>query len=107
MYSFIRIHPCIHPPFTPRSWVDPDNDASNGVDPLCQADMLRLDAMVMTVQLNLRKLLEDQERPSMNIICQKACVMRRGLPCRLGPRHVLVLIMRFGVGVDYGDVGTS
>jgi hypothetical protein len=27
-------------------WVDPDDDSSNGIDSLCQADMLRLDAMV-------------------------------------------------------------
>jgi hypothetical protein len=29
------------------------------------------------VQLNLRKLLEDQERPSMNIICQKVCISQQ------------------------------
>ncbi|KAG2488904.1 hypothetical protein HYH03_012534 [Edaphochlamys debaryana] len=52
-------------------WVDPDLDQTNGVDSLCQADMLRLDSLVMMVQLNIRKLLEDASRPTINIVCQK------------------------------------
>lgn len=40
------------------SWQDPDLDPSNGLTMISQADTLRLDALVMTVQLNIRKLLE-------------------------------------------------
>jgi hypothetical protein len=29
-----------------RSWVDPDEDASNGIASICHADMLRLDSLV-------------------------------------------------------------
>ncbi|KAG2488131.1 hypothetical protein HYH03_013277 [Edaphochlamys debaryana] len=51
-------------------WVDPDlND--NDEDVLCQGDMLRLDSLIMMVQLNIRKLLEDASRPTINIVCQK------------------------------------
>lgn len=41
-----------------QSWLDPDLDLSNGVELKSQSDMLRLDALVMTVQLNIRKLLQ-------------------------------------------------
>ena len=41
-----------------QSWQDPDLDLSNGLDLLSEADTLRLDSLVMTVQLNIRKLLE-------------------------------------------------
>ncbi len=41
-----------------QSWLDPDLDLSNGLALSSQSDMLRLDAMVMSVQLNIRKLLE-------------------------------------------------
>lgn len=57
-----------------EAWVDPDLDSSNGVDELRAQDMLRLDAMLMVVQLNVRKLLEDGERPAINIICQKVAM---------------------------------
>lgn len=50
-------------------------DASNGVDELCQKDMLRLDSMVMMCQLNVRKLLEDNDLPTINIICQKVTLL--------------------------------
>jgi hypothetical protein len=39
-------------------WVDPDLRVANGIAISDQGDMLRLDAMLMTVQLNLRKMLE-------------------------------------------------
>ncbi|KAL6749116.1 hypothetical protein V8C86DRAFT_3032280 [Haematococcus lacustris] len=52
-------------------WIDPDQDSANGIDELRQRDMLRLDAMVMMVQLNIRKVLDDGDRPTINIICQK------------------------------------
>ena len=39
-------------------WLDPDMLRQNGISASEQGDMLRLDAMVMMVQLNIRKLLE-------------------------------------------------
>ena len=39
-------------------WLDPDLRVANGIAISDQGDMLRLDAMLMTVQMNLRKLLE-------------------------------------------------
>lgn len=44
-------------------WVDPDLRVANGIAISDQGDMLRLDAMLMTVQLNLRKMLEVRRRP--------------------------------------------
>ena len=41
-----------------QSWLDPDLDLSNGLQLRSQSDMLRLDSLVMAVQLNIRKLLE-------------------------------------------------
>ena len=41
-----------------EAWVDPDLDVTNGLALKSQSDMLRLDALIMTVQLNIRKLLE-------------------------------------------------
>ncbi len=43
--------------------IDPDMVSSNGIEMGSQTDMLRLDALIMTVQLNLRKLL--QVRPAL------------------------------------------
>ena len=37
--------------------VDPDQNAANGIALKTKDDMLRLDSMVMTVQLSIRKLL--------------------------------------------------
>lgn len=34
-----------------EQWVDPDMNAANGIDSLAQRDMLRLDSMVMMVQV--------------------------------------------------------
>ncbi len=45
------------------AWADPDLDAANGIALRTKRDMLRLDALIMTVQLNLRKLL--QVRPAL------------------------------------------
>ncbi len=39
------------------AWVDPDQNAANGIALRTKDDMLRLDSMVMTVQLSIRKLL--------------------------------------------------
>lgn len=41
-----------------QSWVDPDMDATNGLQLKNQSDMLRLDSLSMAVQLNIRKQLQ-------------------------------------------------
>lgn len=41
-----------------QSWLDPDLDLSNGIAISSQVGMLRLDSLVLAVQLNIRKLLE-------------------------------------------------
>lgn len=41
-----------------QAWMDPDMDPTDGIDERSQHAMLRLDAMVMRVQLNVRFLLE-------------------------------------------------
>jgi len=50
-----------------QAWLDPDLDLSNGIALKSQSDMLRLDAMVMTVQLNIRKLLEASNPPPLGV----------------------------------------
>lgn len=75
-------------------WVDPDMDDSNGVDSLDERDVLRLDSLVMVVQLNIRKLLEDNDLRPINIICQK--VASEGLT-RFEDRHRLPL----GISVNF------
>ncbi|CAG9465137.1 unnamed protein product [Pedinophyceae sp. YPF-701] len=57
--------------FCDRAWMDPDQDISNGLALLERSHMLRLDALVMMVQLHLRRLLEDAQRPDINILCEK------------------------------------
>eukprot|EP00878_Enallax_costatus_P037607 GHUV01042494.1.p1 GENE.GHUV01042494.1~~GHUV01042494.1.p1 ORF type:complete len:301 (+),score=77.35 GHUV01042494.1:33-935(+) len=52
-------------------WIDPDMDDSNGIDSIDQPSLLRQDALMVMVQLNIRKLLEDLCLPPINIICQK------------------------------------
>lgn len=53
--------------------------SSNGIEMGSQTDMLRLDALIMTVQLNLRKLLEVMRALhliSMNLLlrpCNRSC----------------------------------
>ena len=39
------------------AWLDPDMKVSNGISATEQRDMLRLDAMIMMVQMNIRKLI--------------------------------------------------
>ncbi|EIE20310.1 hypothetical protein COCSUDRAFT_67575 [Coccomyxa subellipsoidea C-169] len=53
------------------AWVDPDQNAANGIALRTKDDMLRLDSMVMTVQLSIRKLLEERGFPDINIITEK------------------------------------
>ncbi len=38
-------------------WADPDKDSSNGIDVRVQLDFLRLDSMIMMVQLNIREII--------------------------------------------------
>ncbi|KAK9800761.1 hypothetical protein WJX73_008207 [Symbiochloris irregularis] len=54
-----------------QAWMDPDGDDSNGIDERSQHAMLRLDALVMRVQLNVRFLLEEAGQPDINIITEK------------------------------------
>jgi hypothetical protein len=46
------------------SWLDPDMEVANGIAATEQSDMLRLDAMILMVQLNIRKLVEVTRRLS-------------------------------------------
>ncbi len=50
------------------SWLDPDMEVANGIAATEQSDMLRLDAMILMVQLNIRKLIEEAAQPDINII---------------------------------------
>eukprot|EP01023_Acetabularia_acetabulum_P028113 TRINITY_DN26570_c0_g2_i1.p1 TRINITY_DN26570_c0_g2~~TRINITY_DN26570_c0_g2_i1.p1 ORF type:complete len:583 (+),score=65.43 TRINITY_DN26570_c0_g2_i1:68-1816(+) len=54
-----------------ESWQDPDNDITNGIQFGERRDMLRLDSMIMMVQLNIRKQLEESQHPDINVICWK------------------------------------
>ena len=44
-------------------WCDPDLDSSNGIQMNSLRDMLRIDSMLMMVQLNIRVLLEVSTAP--------------------------------------------
>ena len=44
-------------------WLDPDRDGGNGIEMREQQDFLRLDAMVLMVQLNLRQMLAVRAPP--------------------------------------------
>ncbi len=41
-----------------EGWVDPDLDTSNGIQIESEGDLLRLDSMLLMVQLNVRSILE-------------------------------------------------
>ena len=41
-----------------QSWQDPDLDQANGISMREEADMLRMDAFITNIQLNIRCLLE-------------------------------------------------
>lgn len=45
-----------------RLWLDPDGDSSNGIDFLEEKDMLRLDSMLLLVQLHIRQALQSRVR---------------------------------------------
>ena len=40
------------------TWADPDENSSNGIDVKAQLDVLRLDSMIMMVQINIRQILQ-------------------------------------------------
>jgi len=68
------------------AWADPDLDAANGIALRTKRDMLRLDALIMTVQLNIRRLLEARRPPPRSgaregSACRRA--RRRGRPAAL------------------------
>lgn len=50
-----------------QSWLDPDLDLSNGIAISSQVGMLRLDSLVLAVQLNIRKLLEVSRWAAFNL----------------------------------------
>ena len=62
-------------------WCDPDLDSSNGIQ-MGLRDMLRIDSMLMMVQLNIRVLLEvrslhttenNQQNCALSASCQGSC----------------------------------
>ncbi|KAK9845991.1 hypothetical protein WJX81_007900 [Elliptochloris bilobata] len=55
-----------------QSWVDPDLDDTNGIQGLDERrDVLRLESLILLVQLHLRKALQDAGYPDINIIAEK------------------------------------
>mmetsp|Transcript_30448 Transcript_30448/g.72452 ORF Transcript_30448/g.72452 Transcript_30448/m.72452 type:complete len:898 (+) Transcript_30448:202-2895(+) len=54
-----------------KGWLDPDVDANNGIDARDTADMLRMDAMLMTVQITIRMLLSRRGCKNVRIITEK------------------------------------
>ncbi|KAK9866656.1 hypothetical protein WJX84_009216 [Apatococcus fuscideae] len=54
-----------------EGWIDPDLDTSNGIQIEEEGDLLRLDSMLLMVQLNVRSILEAKGFPEINIICEK------------------------------------
>ncbi|KAK9803748.1 hypothetical protein WJX73_000566 [Symbiochloris irregularis] len=52
-------------------WLDPDLKGGNGVEMGEENDMLRLDSMMLVVQLNLRQLMEEAGFPNLNLISEK------------------------------------
>jgi len=71
--------------FCDFAWMDPDMDLSNGQE-MDRASMLRLDAIILAVQLNIRRMLEEASRPDINIICEK--VAYQGLTRFEDPRRL-------------------
>lgn len=52
-------------------WIDPDLDLANGIELHEQGDMLRIDSLIMNMQINLRQLLSEQGLPDINMIGEK------------------------------------
>ena len=70
-----------------QMWLDPDLDARNGIMMAEESDMLRLDSMIMMVQLSIRNMMEEVGFPEINIICEK--VRRCPPPLLLARLHFL------------------
>ena len=51
-----------------QAWLDPDLDHTNGISMRGEGDMLRMDAVITSVQLNIRCLLEVRRQQSMTNI---------------------------------------
>ena len=47
-----------------QAWLDPDLDHTNGISMRGEGDMLRMDAVITSVQLNIRCLLEVMQSPN-------------------------------------------
>ncbi|KAK9808551.1 hypothetical protein WJX73_007473 [Symbiochloris irregularis] len=57
-----------------QSWRDPDLDSRNGIEVRSRRGMLRLESQILLAQLHIRKRLEEQGYPLLNIICEKVAV---------------------------------
>lgn len=54
-----------------KAWMDPDDDITNGMELSEPNEVFRMDSMLMMVQLNIRKILEDRGAPPIHIISEK------------------------------------
>mmetsp|Transcript_41378 Transcript_41378/g.98101 ORF Transcript_41378/g.98101 Transcript_41378/m.98101 type:complete len:330 (+) Transcript_41378:2761-3750(+) len=54
-----------------KAWMDPDLDPYNGIDARAPEDMLRMDSLVMMVQVHVRMLLERRNHRNVKIITEK------------------------------------
>ncbi len=70
------------------AWLDPDMKVSNGISATEQRDMLRLDAMIMMVQMNIRKLINVRHLPAqgdavlaVHAACKQLAVLCCAVPC--------------------------
>lgn len=54
-----------------RGWLDPDVYAANGIDARDPEDILRLDAMLLMVHINVRMLLKSRNAQNVRIISEK------------------------------------
>ncbi|CAL5229603.1 g12963 [Coccomyxa viridis] len=52
-------------------WRGCSSSEESGEEHLAAADYLRLDSMILVAQLNIRTALEEQNRPDINIVCEK------------------------------------
>jgi hypothetical protein len=57
-----------------KSWMDPDVDSSNGIDARDTGDMLRIDSLVMMVQINARTILTKRGCRNVKVIVEKVCL---------------------------------
>jgi len=54
-----------------KRWIDPDVDAANGIDVRDTGDMLRMDSLVMMVQIHVRSILSNRSAKNVKIITEK------------------------------------